>query len=250
MHWKAARPFVFLILTVALTSMACGIDFGGETAAPEAPAGGAVEEPSAPPAEPVGSAEQYYTEDFDSPNEAWADVLDVKGQDTNLSEFTLETANGFLTFDINTPNLFSYVNYTAYDYEDVRVDARVENRGVNNNNVSLVCRYSEDEGWYEFNIANNGLYWILHGILDESNTPRYSNIYNGGSNKIKQGKDVNEYGIVCREKTLTLYINGVETRTVQDNKFVLRSGQVGVSVSSFDDLPVRVDFDWVKISQP
>jgi hypothetical protein len=49
--------------------------------------------------------------------------------------------------------------YDPYVYEDVRIDARVINRGVNNNNVSLVCRYT-DSGWYEFNIANNGLYWI------------------------------------------------------------------------------------------
>jgi hypothetical protein len=251
MHLSTAKPFVFLIVVLALVSLACGIDFGGDSSAPsEAPESGPAAEATAQPQEPVSATAQYYTEEFESPNDAWAPVLNVTGTDTNESEFNLETANGFLTFDINTENLFSYVNYTAFDYEDVRVDARVENRGSNNNNVSLVCRYSEDDGWYEFNVANNGLYWILHGITDESGTAIYSNIYNGGSNKIKQGKDVNEYGIVCRGKSLSLYINGVETRTVQDNKFVLRGGQVGISVSSFDDLPVTVDVDWVTISEP
>jgi hypothetical protein len=46
-----------------------------------------------------------------------------------------------------------------------------------------------------------------------------------------------------------LYINGTEARTVTDNKYLLTSGNVGVSVSLFDTLPVAVDVDWVKISQ-
>jgi hypothetical protein len=45
-------------------------------------------------------------------------------------------------------------------------------------------------------------------------------------------------------------INGVETRTYTDNQFVLRDGQVGIGLSSFRDVPVKVEFDWVKISQP
>jgi len=44
--------------------------------------------------------------------------------------------------------------------------------GTNNNNISLSVRYS-DEGWYEFNIANNGLYDIF---MDEKRTPAKSSM--------------------------------------------------------------------------
>ncbi len=32
--------------------------------------------------------------------------------------------------------------------------------------------------------------------------------------------------------------------------YVLRNGKVGISVSSFDQLPVKVEYDWVTISEP
>ena len=154
-----------------------------------------------------------------------------------------------MTVDLNEKNLWVYATYDPFEYEDVRVDTRVTNRGVNNNNVSLICRYTED-GWYEFNIANNGLYWILAASVDGSKKVSYGTVYNGGSNDIKAGKETNEYTAICKGRTLSLFINGNEARTITDNKYAITSGNVGVSVSSFDTLPVTVDIDWVKISEP
>jgi hypothetical protein len=47
-----------------------------------------------------------------------------------------------------------------------------------------------------------------------------------------------------------MWINGNETRQLDDNRFVLRGGQVGVSVSSFNLLPVRIEFDTIEIGEP
>lgn len=60
----------------------------------------------------------------------------------------------------------------------------------------------------------------------------------------------NEYGITCLGSTLTLYINGEEVRRLEDKKYLLPEGKVGIAVSSFRDAPVTVDFFWAKISQP
>jgi hypothetical protein len=37
---------------------------------------------------------------------------------------------------------------------------------------------------------------------------------------------------------------------VEDNQRGLRSGQIGIGVSSFRYVPVEVEFDWVKITEP
>jgi hypothetical protein len=124
------------------------------------------------------------------------------------------------------------------------------NRGTNDNNVSLICRFSKENGWYEFNIANNGLYDILHGSFTKDNKATYGKLADGGSNKIKQGKETNTYEISCKGRTLVLAINGYETRRLDDNQFVLDKGKVGVSVSSFKSLPVTVQIDSVAISKP
>ena len=130
----------------------------------------------------------------------------------------------------------AYVTYDAFEYDDVRLDVVAENRGVNANNVSLICRYSQAEGWYEFNVANSGLFDILYGHYTPDNKVIYRRLANGGSNKIKQGKDINSYGMSCKGRTLVVYINGFETRRIDDNEYVLRTGKVGVSVASFKDL--------------
>ncbi len=199
----------------------------------------------------------FFTEEFDQITDFWSYfIIDGFQEKNQLVEnpqdepkVSVHIEDGFLKFKIDKNYQYVYVTYDPYTYTDVRVDVRAENRGVNNNNVSIICRYTK-EGWYEFNIANNGLYWILYAQMKPSKQVSYSLIANGGSNKIRMGKDVNEYTVICKGRTLQLFINGYETKTLTENRFALREGQVGVSVSSFNVLPVQVDFDWVRISQP
>lgn len=189
-------------------------------------------------------APTFFVEQFD-PNtgtvDSWSWFL-TNGDENN---FDIYTKDGKLVFDINGQNLYSYFLYDPWYYENVRLDAYAENRGMNNNNVSLICRAS-DEGWYEFSIANNGLWWI-YAYVGSSGT--YDQLANGGSNAIRMGKDVNEYTIVCSGTTLALYINGIEAHTRQENFYKFREGKVGIGVSSFNALPIVVEFDWVSISE-
>lgn len=195
------------------------------------------------PAEPAATEEApaFYTEEFDEVNELWTYFL-MSGEDADLS---IVTEDGQMVFDIQEEQVYAYLTYDAYYYEDVRIDTSARNLGSNNNNVSLVCRETED-GWYEFNIANNGLYSILRYDAD---IDEYTLIYNGGSTAIHTGKATNEYTAICEGDTLSLFINGVEARTVDhDNRYP--EGRVGISVSSFENVPVTVNFEWVTISEP
>jgi len=211
--------------------------------------------PTPIPPTPTPEFEQYYTEEFEKDLKYWPSfVVDGSGYGGALlakepsDKIVLSTADGFFKFDINKTWQWVYSTYDPFEYEDVRLDARVENQGTNNNNISLICRYSPD-GWYEFNIANNGLYWIFYAkVRAEDGFVNYDLVSEGGSNKIKQGFEVNEYSIICKDDTLTLYINDNLTKETKNDK--LASGKVGISVSSFADLPAKVNFDWIKISQP
>ncbi len=204
---------------------------------------------------PTPEAQDFFTEEFEESADLWSYfIIDGYQEKNRLVEedepkVSVRTDRGYLIFEINKNFQYVYVTYDPYVYTDVRIDVRAENFGVNNNNVSLICRYT-DQGWYEFNIANNGLYWIYYAEWKPSKQVSYHLIANGGSNKIRMGKDVNEYTAICKGRTLQLFINGYETKTLTENRFALREGQAGVSVSSFNALPVHVEFDWVKIIQP
>ena len=45
-------------------------------------------------------------------------------------------------------------------------------------------------------------------------------------------------------------INGKEVNTINEKTYALREGGVGVSVSAFNVLPIQVEMDWFKVSQP
>ncbi|HXF85909.1 MAG TPA: hypothetical protein VNK49_11035 [Anaerolineales bacterium] len=261
---KTLRPLFFFSTLLLIIGMACAALGGGATQPPQPPTQPPVQQPTQPPQEQptplppteeqteAPAAEAFFTEEFDT-NDNWTYFV-VDGSrseitDEDIPTMDLFTENSLLTFDLRGNNLWVYVTYDPFEYEDVRIDAHVINRGVNNNNVSLICRYT-DSGWYEFNIANNGLYWIFAASVDASGKVSYGLVYNGGSNDIKAGKATNDYTAICKGRTLSLFINGREARTVTDNKYALSSGKVGVSVSSFDTLPVTVDIDWVTISEP
>lgn len=190
--------------------------------------------------EPPAEDEPYYTEEFDQIPTNWSYFL-VSGDDLDLE---LYADRGKLIFDITGENVWPYYTYDAYTYDDVRVDARAENLGNNNNSVSLICR-ANDRGWYEFNVANNGLYNILRY---ESSTGEYFELYSGGVANLKTGKDTNDYTIICQGERLTLGVNGTEIRMVKDSRY--DEGLIGISVASFDGIPVMVEVDYVTISTP
>jgi len=193
-------------------------------------------------------APDFYTENFDGDisNYSYFEWHEKYASAATDSSLTPTTNGGFLVFDINSPQKYVYVNYEPFTYTDVRLDLRADNRGKNSNSVSLICRYS-DEGWYEANVQNDGLYSILAYVVSDG---KYYPIFNGGSNLIKQGKDTNEYTFICNGNDLTLGVNGTKVKTVTEKIHALREGLVGFGVSSFDSLPVLVNVDTFQISQP
>jgi len=188
--------------------------------------------------------EAFFYDEFDGDLDYYS-LFSMSG-DTDDPKMGVYSEDGALVFDLQDTYLWPYVLYDPYTYQDVRVDFEAENLGNNNNMVALVCRYDPDRGWYEFNVTNSGLYDIYY--YDAVTANDYQRLYNGGSTAINMGKATNTYTITCQGNNLSLYINGVLARTVQDNN--LKEGQVGFSVSSFENYPVTVNINWLSVSEP
>jgi hypothetical protein len=197
---------------------------------------------------------KYFQEDFNGNLDGWShyvvdgSTLQILQKDPN--DMNLGIQNGFFVFDLKGKSEWVDAIYNTQTYDDVRIDVSAANRGANKNNIGLICRYSVNRGWYEFDITNSGLYYIYYAQKSPDNKIIYSPLANGGSNKIKAGLNTNKYAVTCQGRTLTLYINDIQTRQIDDNQYDLKSGNIGVSVASFDVLPITVGFDWIKISQP
>jgi len=203
--------------------------------------------PTPIPPTPTPEVQQFFTETFpEDYSDHWTYFL----REGDEEKFSLTSTGDGLLFDLNGRGIFSYLVYEPFEYEEVRIDATVENIGVNDNNITLFCRYSPEAGWYEFNIYSSGLYDILFTKPDPAGNLNYGLIAEGGSNKINMGKATNKYSIICKKDSLSLFINDVETRTAGIPNYVLGNGKIGISASSFGQVPVQVIYKEVQISQP
>lgn len=210
------------------------------------PVGVSTGEPEQPAEPPV-----YFTEEFDGDPAAdtgqglpgWSHFL--TSGDESLMTWGLDA--GYLEFDLQGEYLWAYQIYTPHTYRNVRLDVRVEVRSGINNNVSLICRYTEGVGWYEFAIASNAHYTIK--VFDQV-SGEYETLYLGGTPTYRRGDKPNEYSAICQDDTLALYINGSLMRTVTETKFNFQEGRIGFAAHSLDTLPVVVAYDWLTVSEP
>ena len=199
--------------------------------------------PTTAPDEPTPEPQPFYTEEFSDDLSNWSTFV----TEGNKDRMNVSTDNGKLVFELSDPNsdLYAYSVNNDFTYSDVQLETVATNRGVNLNNVSLICRYSES-GWYEFNIGNDGYYTIFA----YDSLIKYDALFTGGSTAIRSGQATNKYTAICQGNKLTLLINDVEVRTVTDNRYNFPEGKVGLSVSSFQVLPVKVEFESLTISKP
>ena len=261
---KTFRPFFFFVALLLVVGLACSALGGGNEVPPTQPQQ-PVQQPTAtqppppteappteaPPTEaptsepePVSNTQQFFREEFDTSAalDNWDSFTLGSGTDTDL---VVEQEDDHLLVDLGDEDLYFYYMYLPYEYEDVSLTMNAENRGRNNNNVSLVCRMNSDgTQWYEFSVESGGL-WYLYAI-DE----KYNIIANGGTNALKQGREVNEYQLVCSGDEISVSINGEEIRTVKETTYGFNNGLVGFNISSLNVLPITVEVNWIDISEP
>lgn len=196
---------------------------------------------------PTPEPQPFYTEEFNGDLSNWSTFVTEGDEDRK----EIYTDNSKLVFELKEPNsnMFAYAVFNDFTYTDVQLETVADNRGVNENNVSLICRYTS-RGWYEFNIANNGLYWIYAYDSIGAVAKGYNQLYAGGSTAIKGGQSTNTYTATCEGNKLSLFINGEKIRTITENQFRFDEGKIGLSVSSFYVLPVKVEFESLIISKP
>jgi len=190
--------------------------------------------------------ERYFTNEFDTAPAYWS-VLYASGEPNRVE---ILNENSLLTFELYSPHAWVYTIYGAFEYDSVHIETRVESRGSEINGMGLVCNYDEQAGWYEFNIASDGAYNLLHGQWLAEGIARYTPILNDTSDLIETGQAVNEIGLDCYENIVQMHINGELFRQMDLAHIGLTGGKVGLAMASFDEAPVILSFDWVKVGKP
>lgn len=155
-----------------------------------------------------------------------------------------------LRLQMDTPYVWLYALYGAEDYADVHIETEYINSALSPASAGLVCRYSETDGWLEYNVLTDGTYNVLYGKWLGTGIADYLPIIDGSTKAIKQSGDIQQIALTCTGTTLYLFINGTLVRSVDVSSAELGEGKVGVTASSFEYTPVIAVFNFVTISEP
>ena len=201
--------------------------------------------------ENLQSGDVLYTTEFDGTNENWESgwVHFTNPSGSENYDAYVEDSNMFVGIgDTGTTVYLLYEPiYMPRDNADMVVKAATDNVGsVRNNNISVVCRATE-EGWYEFSISSSGLWWIFK--YDAVNN-KYESLKQGGVPDYNKNITDHVIAASCQGDELTFYYDGSPLKNGQITDNTFREGSFGVSVYA-DNLPdVEVEFDWFEVQIP
>ena len=188
---------------------------------------------------------RFFTTEFDASLAGW--VILQAGND---SVPNIKTENSKFTLQIDSPYTWIYAIYGAQDYEDIRIDAEFTNQAGSPSSIGLICHYSESDGWLEYNVSSDGTYNVLYGQWLSTGIADYLPLLSASSREIQPSGASQEIGLICSGTTVSLFVNQTLIRSADVSRYELGEGKVGITVSSFENIPVTASFDWVKVSEP
>jgi hypothetical protein len=188
---------------------------------------------------------RFFTDEFDASPAGW-DILQAGSQATP----TIRNENSQLILQMDAPYNWVYAVYGTQEYEEIRVDAQFTNQAGSPASIGLICRYSETEGWLEYNVSTDGTYSLLYGNWLASGIADYFPIMDGGSNLIQPSGAAQEIGMICSGTTVSLLVNQTVVRNIDVSRYELTNGKVGITASAFENVPVVAAFNWVRVSEP
>ncbi|RPI91647.1 MAG: hypothetical protein EHM40_15145 [Chloroflexi bacterium] len=189
---------------------------------------------------------RLFTDEFEASLAGW--VILQAGSEAAAPNIKNENSNLILQMD--SPYNWVYALYGAQDYDDIRVDAQFTNQAGSPASIGLICRYSEADGWFEYNISTDGTYNVLYGQWLANGIADYLPVVSASSGAIQPSGASQEIGLVCSGTTLSLFIDQTLIRNMDVSRFELTQGKIGITASSFENAPVVAAFNWVKVSEP
>jgi hypothetical protein len=188
---------------------------------------------------------RFFTSEFDGSLAGW--VILQAGNEA-VPNITVE--NSRLLFQMDAPYTWVYGLYGTHDYADIRVDTRFVNNALSPASIGLICRYSDADGWFEYNVTTDGTYNLLYGKWLSNGVAEYRPILDGSSNAIQQSGAEQTISMICSGTTISMLIDDTLIRNADVGRFELASGKIGVTASSYENVPVIAAFDWVTVREP
>jgi len=197
----------------------------------------------------MGGGAEYFTEEFASEPDGWQ-LSFVTGSEV-LYDWYWEDDRLKIEIPMYPNDVYMYYTNMNAVFNDVLIQAEVENKGASNFHYAVTCRMTE-RGWYEFRVSpmqKYALYQYDQRLKEKHKNP-YVFLAEATHKDINPGKKTNKIGLQCKDTSLRMFVNDVEMvfkkRIVTDDKF--STGNVGVGVMTYPDTRGKVEVEFINAS--
>ncbi len=181
----------------------------------------------------------YFTDEFDTLQPYWEFF-----QTGGLTRPTPVVGNGILRIDMDIADTWFMGVHNVHIYPNVFVRAQASPSA--GGSVGLICRYSESDGWFEFNAESDGSYSVLLGQWLAPEVAKYVPVLTD-SNSLLSNNASYTLGLFCQDNFLLLYVNEALIRRVEVTNYGLSEGKVGFTAASQKTVPVSILIEWLRV---
>ena len=179
---------------------------------------------------PAGSV--LFKDDFSDPSSGWETWSEPSGS-------MVAYQNGGLRIYIAEKE-FDYWSRPGKRVGDVQLEVDViKLGGPDDNDFGLMCRYQDRDNFYAFLATSDGYAGILK--VKDGQYNLISGKQMAYNESIRKGGSMNHLRADCNGSTLTLYTNGKQVLSVQDQDF--KTGEIGVIAGTGSEPGADLYFD-------
>jgi hypothetical protein len=180
-----------------------------------------------------------FADDFSNTSKNWYQVTD--------STRTTDYYNNSYRIVVNDVYSYAWAYPQGENFTDIQteVDA-TKNNGPNDNDLGIICRYTDLDQFYFAVISSDGYYAIMKMTTDGEESIGHDNMLE--SDQINQGAAINHIRFDCVGSTLTLYVNGSQLDQQTDTDYT--TGNIGLIAGTFETAGTDILFDNFSVYKP
>lgn len=173
----------------------------------------------------------FYDDFESSESDVWD--LDV------YQELDLSIVNGWLTYAFKIPSYVTWDVTGMVNQQNVLMEAYFSNDAVTVENLQgFVCRYQDNQNFYFITFGNDG-YVLIGKYLNGERIVLTEGFDESGM----IDADFNLVQVTCQNELFSLFVNNELVAEVEDPQPMLKNGDVGFFVGSYDDPKVELSMD-------
>jgi len=218
MHIRQTR-WIFALLAVLATQLACQL---------------------LPTSDQQTSAGNHllFQDNFSDPDSGWKRVSTPQG--------TTDYEDGVYRILVNEPGLDIW-SMPGRSFGDVRIEVdALKVGGERDNRFGLICRAISEDSFYTFIVSSDGYYGVGKIQGQEYSLIGMDSLQ--PSKSILKGSALNHIRADCIGNTLTLYVNGSQLISVQDDAYP--AGDIGLIAGTYETSGTDIRFDNLSVFRP